>query len=278
MSWPPASPDRVRNLIVIPARWGSTRLPGKPLADLAGKTLLQRAAAIGAIAASRRPETGMVVATDDDRVADHARALGHAVVVTGADVANGTARALAAARAMAEPPAFIVNLQGDNPFTPPATLLAMIDALAAGASVATPVVSLDWADLDRLRQHKVRSPFSGTTCVRDAAGRALWFSKQILPAIRDEADERARTVSSPVFRHVGLYGYTLAALEAFCAASPSPYERLEGLEQLRFFALGLPIQTIAVGKHPLSMSGIDTADDLAAARRLLALHGEPDWG
>ena len=267
----------MRTLIVIPARWGSTRLPGKPLADLAGKTLLQRAAEVGAMAASRRADTRMVVATDDARIADHARSLGHAVATTAADLANGTARALAAARAAAEPPALVINLQGDNPFTSPATLLAMIDALAAGAAVATPVVALDWEGLDRLRRHKERSPFSGTTCVRDPAGRALWFSKQIIPAIRDEAGERTRSRLSPVFRHVGLYGYTLDALEAFCAAPMSTYERLEGLEQLRFFELGLAVQTVPVATHPLSMSGIDTAADLDAARALLAAHGEPDW-
>lgn len=277
MCWPPAWSDRVRTLIVVPARWGSTRLPGKPLADLAGKTLLQRAAEVGAIAAARRAGVAMVVATDDARIADHARALGHAVVMTDAALANGTARALAAARALAEPPAFVVNLQGDNPFTPPATLLAMIDALAAGAMVATPVVALDWDDLDRLRRQKVASPFSGTSCVRDAAGQALWFSKQVIPAIRDEPAERARSPRSPVFRHIGLYGYTLDALEAFCAAPLSPYERLEGLEQLRFLELGLPVQTVLVATHRLSMSGIDTAADLDAARALLAAHGEPDW-
>lgn len=267
----------MRTLIVIPARWGSTRLPGKPLADLAGKTLLQRTAEVGAIAAARRPGTELVIATDDPRIAEHARALGHAVAMTGAELANGTARALAAARVAAEPPALVVNLQGDSPFTPPATLLAMIDALAAGASVATPVVALDWPDLDRLRRQKLQSPFSGTTCVRDAAGRALWFSKQIIPAIRDEARERTRTTTSPVFRHIGLYGYTLDALERFCAAPVSFHERLEGLEQLRFLELGLAIQTVLVPSHPLSMNGIDTAEDLETARRLLAAHGEPDW-
>ena len=267
----------MRTLIVIPARWGSTRLPGKPLAELAGRTLVQRVAEVAAIAASRRAGTEMIVATDDVRIADHARALGHPVAITGVGVANGTARALAAARAMATPPELVVNLQGDNPFTPPATLLAMIDALAAGATVATPVIPLNWEALDRLRRQKAGSPFSGTTCVRDGTGRALWFSKQIIPAIRDEATERARSSNSPVFRHVGLYGYALAALEAFGAAPVSHYERLEGLEQLRFLELGIAIQTVEVSPHPLSMSGIDTAEDLAAARDLLAQNGEPDW-
>lgn len=267
----------MKTLIVIPARWGSTRLPGKPLADLAGRTLLQRVAAIGAAATAHRADTEMVVATDDARIADHARSLGHAVAMTGREIENGTERALAAARAMAAPPSIVVNLQGDNPFTPPATLLAMIDALVAGAAVATPVVALEWDDLDALRRHKQRSPFSGTTCVRDADGRALWFSKQIIPAIRDEANERCASLTSPIFRHIGLYGYTLDALTAFCAAPVSHYERLEQLEQLRFLELGVAVQTVVVPRHALSMTGIDTADDLDAARALLADHGEPDW-
>ena len=137
--------------------------------------------------------------------------------------------------------------------------------------------SLDWHALDALRRHKEHSPFSGTTCVRDETGRALWFSKQIIPAIRDEAGERARSVRSPVFRHIGLYGYALGALGAFCAAPPSRYEGLEGLEQLGFLELGIAVQTVEVAPHPLAMTGIDTQGDLDAARRLLALHGEPHW-
>ena len=263
---------------MIPARWGSTRLPGKPLADLAGKTLLQRAGEVGAIAAARRSGTEMVIATDDVRVFDHARALGHRAMMTPGDVANGTARALAAADGTMPRPNIVVNLQGDNPFTPPATLLAVMDVLAAGAAVATPVVHLDWADLDRLRRQKIASPFSGTTCVRDGAGRALWFSKQIIPAIRDEAYERTRSPLSPVFRHIGLYGYTLNALGTFCAKPASRHESLEGLEQLRFLELGIPVQTVVVPRHSFSMTGIDTAEDLEAARDLLARRGEPDWG
>lgn len=265
-------------LIVVPARWGSTRLPGKPLADLAGKTLLQRTAEIAANAARRRPGVEMVVATDDARIADHAGSLGYRVAMTAPELANGTARALAAARATTPRPSLVVNLQGDSPFTPPATLLAVVDALTEGAAVATPVVNLGWDDLDALRRHKVRSPFSGTTCVRDDAGRALWFSKHIIPAIRDEASERARAPLSPVFRHIGLYGYTLEALEAFCAGPTSLYERLEGLEQLRFLALGIAVRTVVVARHPLAMTGIDTIDDLDAARALLAANGEPAWG
>ena len=264
-------------LIVIPARWGSTRLPGKPLAVIAGKTLLQRVVEVASVAAAHRPGTRVLIATDDQRVADHGRAIGQEVAMTASDLDSGTARALAAANATVLPAAAVINLQGDAPFTSPLTLLAIIDALAAGAQVATPLVQLDWAALDHLRRHKASSPFSGTTCVRGADGRALWFSKQILPAIRDEAAKRSTSRLSPVFRHVGVYGYTLDALSRFCAAPPSANERIEGLEQLRFLELQVPVQTVVVKPGDWSMSGIDTPEDLALANSMIVERGEPDW-
>jgi 3-deoxy-manno-octulosonate cytidylyltransferase (CMP-KDO synthetase) len=136
-------------------------------------------------------------------------------------------------------------------------------------------VRLDWQALDAMRAHKARSPFSGTSCVRAADGRALWFSKMILPAIRDEADLREQAPFSPVFRHLGLYAYRLDALERFEASSPTPYERLEGLEQLRFLELGMTIQTIEVAPPSHAMSGIDTAEDVALAEDLIRTLGDP---
>lgn len=263
------------DLIVIPARYGSTRLPGKPLIAIAGRTLLSRVVAVAREGARRAGNADVVVATDDARILDHARALGCDAVLTDSAITSGSGRAWAASRDRA--PAIVVNLQGDAPFVDPAMIAALIAALRGSTSaVATPVVQLDWDALDAMRAHKQGSPFSGTTCARDGAGRALWFSKAVLPAMRDEARLRKTSPLSPVFRHIGLYAYRFDALRSFEATPPTPYEQHEGLEQLRFLESGVEIRTVEVAAPRHAMSGIDTPADVAMAERLIAQFGEPE--
>lgn len=247
----------------------------KPLRAIAGVSLLHRTIALARRGIADGIAT-LVVATDDARIADHAAAVGCAAVLTDAAISSGSGRALAAALAMPVPPAVVINLQGDAPFQPAAALPRVIAALSdPAAAVMTPVVRLTWAALDAFRAHKQRTPFSGTTCVRAPDGRAHWFSKAILPAIRDETALRRAGAPCPVWRHVGLYGYRLAALQAFEAAPPSALERLEGLEQLRFFDLGIAIDTIEIPPATFDLSGIDTEADLVRAEAMIALHGDP---
>lgn len=265
------SPD----LIVVPARFGSTRLPGKPLLKIAGRTLLERVTAVAQAAARQAGHCDVVVATDDMRIADHARALGADVALTEEALDSGSARACAAALQRRQRPALVINLQGDAPFVSPSIVAELIDTLRrGGADVATPVYRLDWARLDRLRTHKLTAPFSGTTCVRGPDGRALWFSKTILPAIRDEAKLRAEPFS-PVWQHLGLYGYRMSALEWFASAAQTVYERLEGLEQLRFLESGHIIATVEVDPPEHALSGIDTPADLEQAEAAIARLGDP---
>ena len=129
--------------------------------------------------------------------------------------------------------------------------------------------------LDALREHKVSTPFSGTTCIRGEDGRAIWFSKNILPAIRSEAKLRAAGPLSPVLQHVGLYGYTRKALDRIAALKPSRYEELEGLEQLRFIENGLSVYAVPVAAQDLPSAGIDTPQDVAKAEAALAKLGDP---
>ena len=217
----------------------------------------------------------LVVATDDSEIADHAQSVGCAAAMTDSAIATGSGRALAAALQRPEAPRFIVNLQGDSPFQPQGALRAVLAALQSGAEVATPVIALDWRALDALRDHKLRSPFSGTTCARAPDGRALWFSKTIIPAIRDEQARRATQPLSPVWRHVGLYGYTLDALTRFEATPPTALEQLEGLEQLRLLELGITVTTVAVDPPIFDSSGIDTEADIQRVEALIATHGDP---
>ncbi len=247
----------------------------KPLRMIAGHSLLHRTIALARRATVGLADVQLLVATDDMRIVDHAAEVGVLTVMTDAGISSGSGRALAAIRHLTTSPDIIVNLQGDAPFQPAAALVAVIEALAKGnADVATPVVQLDWPALDALRAHKLIAPFSGTTCARTANGRALWFSKTIMPAIRDEDHRRTESLS-PVWRHIGLYAYRLAALEAFEATPPTDLEQLEGLEQLRLLELGLTIDAVAVAPARFDISGIDTEVDVTRAELLIAMHGDP---
>lgn len=222
--------------------------------------------------AETRPEVDWVVATDDVRIEMACQALELPVVMTDPDLASGSDRALAAADALGGDHDVIVNLQGDAPLTPPDYINAVLSRLItdAAADIATPVVRLPWESLDRLRRNKDTTPFSGTTAIVADTGHALWFSKNIIPAVRKEADLRTNDLLSPVRQHVGLYAYRRAALEQFTRLPPSPYEEIEGLEQLRALEAGMTIACVEVAPAQTSQSGIDTPEDLARVEAELA--------
>lgn len=264
------------DLIVIPARYGSTRLPGKPLLPIAGRMLIERVASIATLAARELGDIEVLVATDDVRIRDAVTALGLDVAMTDPEISSGSGRALAAMREAGRNPDFVVNLQGDAPFTSPAHVVEIVrHARASEADVATPVVQLDWARLDAMRAHKQTTPASGTTCIRGRDGRALWFSKAVLPFMRKETSLREAGPLSPVLQHIGLYCFARAALEAFEANPPSPYEVLEGLEQLRLLELGFRIDAVIVPPATITMSGVDSPADATRAEQLIAQYGDP---
>lgn len=257
--------------IVIPARYGSTRFPGKPLAMIAGKTMLERVADVANAAAG---DADVLVTTEDKRIADHAAQLGLQCIITSDDCATGSDRVLQAIKQSRRHYDFMINLQGDAPFTPPGVIAALIKAWKDNPAldVVTPVHQLSWENLDRLRESKKITPFSGTTVTVDKNGRALWFSKTIIPAIRKE-DRTGKL--SPVLQHIGLYGFKTSTLEAFCALPQGTYEKLEGLEQLRLLENGIPIQTVHVEiESGLIQTGIDSPEDVKRAEELLARHGQ----
>jgi 3-deoxy-manno-octulosonate cytidylyltransferase (CMP-KDO synthetase) len=232
-------------IIVIPARFGSTRLPGKPLADIAGVSLLHRVCKVAQ--AVRWPELEVAVATDDERIVEHANAIGVNAVMTSNDCESGTDRVFDAVNRLQTDAELVINMQGDAPFTPPDVVVQVLDGLASGdADIATPVHRLSWQELDDLRASKLKTPFSGTTAIVNQSGLAVWFSKNIIPAIRKEQSLREQSAFSPVFKHVGLYGYRRKALKTLVAAPVSYYEVLEGLEQLRFLEQGLSVQAVEV--------------------------------
>ncbi len=270
-----------KTLIVIPARFHSQRFPGKPLVSIAGKSMLERVHKIAVTASSGFKNTQVVIATEDHRIVKHAQSFGATAILTPTDCATGSDRALSACHQLKVRPNAIVNLQGDAPLTPPSYIRALLSMLSTLSTphhtetVVTPAVQLSWSALEEFRQFKQHSPFSGTTVVINQAHEALWFSKGIIPAIRHENSLRQSQDLSPIYRHIGLYGYTLKALERFVALPKSHYEQLEGLEQLRLLENGIPLKVVKVepSRYP-NLSGVDTPNDAQVAEQMILTYGE----
>ncbi|MEM1453217.1 MAG: 3-deoxy-manno-octulosonate cytidylyltransferase [Planctomycetota bacterium] len=257
----------MRCAVVIPARYGSTRFPGKPLADVAGRSLIGR---VHDLASAARGVDRVVVATDDERIADHVHAFGGEAVMTPSSCRNGTERVHAAAVELGERPDAVINLQGDAVLTPPWVIEAIVEEMerSPDAPIVTPAARLDAGSLALLREAKAAGEVGGTTVVFDVNGDALYFSKAVLPYERDPEG------GAPTFRHVGLYGYRFDALEQFVATPSSPLERTEGLEQLRALENGVRIRVVEVDYRGRRHLAIDSPDDLVRVERILAEDGE----
>lgn len=236
--------------VVIPARYASSRFPGKPLADLGGRPMIarvcERASASGA--------AGVHVATDDERIAQAVRAAGYAALLTRADHASGTDRIAEAARALGLAAGeIVVNLQGDEPLMDPALVREVAAALERdpGAAMATAC--------HPLREAAERANPNIVKVVLDARRRALYFSRADIPYPREAGGQW--------FRHAGLYAYRVGFLLEFAALEASPLEKTEALEQLRALWHGYSI-AVVVSEHGIP-PGVDTPGDLEAVRRML---------
>lgn len=259
-------------IIIIPARFASSRYPGKPLVALEGATgkkqsLIERSWR----AACSVPEADSVyIATDDTRIADEAERFGAQVVMTDAACANGTERCADALARLNIDPRVVVNLQGDAPLTPAWFVSALIAAVDAGALMATPVLRLTSQTHARFLEDRKDGRVGGTTAVMDANGRALYFSKEVLPYTgkRYSAEDQV-----PAFHHVGVYAYTPAALRAYMAAGPCLLEDLEGLEQLRFLYHGLPVTCVEVDGQGREFWELNNPEDVARIETVLKREG-----
>lgn len=262
----------MKTAIIIPARFSSTRFPGKPLVSLAGKSMLSRVVDVARQSTQKLRNVTLAVATEDARIEAHCAEIGVQCVMTSDACKTGSDRVLEAATHLGGDFDFVVGLQGDAPFTPVEAPQKMIEAFIGDPNreVITPVVRLRWAELDALRESKKATPFSGTTCVVDKNGQALWFSKNILPAIRKEETYR-KNEFSPMLQHIGLYGYRSDILKKFVTLPEGAYEKLEGLEQLRLLENGISIQTVELKVNAgLAQAGIDSPEDVARAEKILA--------
>jgi 3-deoxy-manno-octulosonate cytidylyltransferase (CMP-KDO synthetase) len=253
----------MRVAIIIPARYRSSRFPGKPLAVLrgakgGGKTLLRRCVeAARAVSAADR----IVVATDDERVAEEGTRSGVDVVMTSPACRNGTERVAEAAAALGIGEGVIVNLQGDAPLTPPWFVDALAAAMEADPAVrvATPMLRCDETSLRHFREDRAAGRVGATTVVTARNGDALYFSKEVIPFTGDRPVIDGRV---PVFHHVGLYAYRPAALAAYVAAPQTPLEEIEGLEQLRFLENGWPVRMVEVDARGRPFWEVNNPEDV----------------
>ena len=239
-------------LVVIPARYGSTRFPGKPLAMLRGKPVIQH---VYEQAARARRAGAAVVATDDRRILEAVERFGGQAVITSPTARSGTERAAEAARARSE--SVIVNVQGDEPLVQP----EMIDQLAEYLERhrAVPMASV----MTQLRHGEDAGNPNVVKVVVDADGFALYFSRAPIPFVRQETGDRGQVRH---WKHIGIYGYQRHFLLQFPHLLPTPLEQLEQLEQLRALEHGYRIRLLETAHDTI---GVDTPEDLKRVEQLL---------
>ncbi|MBE1294103.1 MAG: 3-deoxy-manno-octulosonate cytidylyltransferase [Shimia sp.] len=261
-------------LIVIPARYASTRYPGKPLAELKGatgevKSLIRRS---WDAACEVKGVDRVVVATDDDRIKTASEAFGAEVVMTSPDCANGTERCAEAFDVLGGGYEIVVNLQGDAPLTPAWFVEDLVDGLRRDpmAEVATPVLRCDGRALNGFLEDRKAGRVGGTTAVFTKDRHALYFSKEVVPFTdASYADED----ETPVFHHVGVYAYRPSALGAYPRWESGPLEQLEGLEQLRFMEHGRQVLCVEVEARGRQFWELNNPEDVPRIEAMMAQMG-----
>lgn len=237
-----------RVAVVIPSRYGSTRLPGKPLAEIDGRPMIWY---VWDKARRAKIPSRVVVATDDERIASVVRGFGGEAVMTSPDCASGTDRVAEAARGMDEE--ILINLQGDEPLMDPSVVDAVAMPLLTDPGVLMSTAALPGDDPEEFARPSV------VKVVTDAKGDSLYFSRAPIPHYRDAGTGRYR-------KHLGIYGYRREFLFRVAALAPSPLEEAERLEQLRVLQAGYRIRVVDVGHDSV---GVDTPEDLKAVEERL---------
>lgn len=235
---------------VIPARFASTRFPGKPLIDIAGKTMVQR---VYEQVKKSTLITEVVVATDDTRILDHVQSFGGNAVLTSAQHPSGTDRCYEAFQKMGKDFTYIINIQGDEPFIRPEQIDLLAALLTGDAFIATLVKELK--DQESLFNPNV------VKAVVNVKGKALYFSRSPVPHARNTVEGEWLS-RHKYFKHIGMYAYRIDILEELTKLAVSPLEKIEALEQLRWLDNGYEIVTTETKSETI---GIDTPEDLQKA-------------
>jgi 3-deoxy-manno-octulosonate cytidylyltransferase (CMP-KDO synthetase) len=263
----------MNNVIMIPARYASSRYPGKPLVPLKGAGGSAKPLILRSVEAARRVRgvSGVFVVTDDDRIAEVCTREGVGVIMTSPECRNGTERC-AEALPQLHAADLVINFQGDALLTPPGFVEALIARMESDtdALVATPAMRLRSDEARALEAEEAAGRVGGTTVVTDALGRALYFSKRLIPHLPEGT---LGGVMSPVRLHVGVYAYRPEALERYVATPVSELETLEGLEQLRFLVAGVPVAVVDVETPPFALRELNNPEDVAPIEQALAEAG-----
>jgi len=263
----------MNTIILIPARYQSTRYPGKPLVELKGKSGTAKPLIQRSVEAARRVPgvSGVFVTTDDERIADACAAFGVGVVMTSPECRNGTERCAEALSSLHDPD-LVINFQGDALLTPPRFVEALIARMEddRDALVATPAMRLRSDEVRALQAEEAAGRVGGTSVVTDNRGRALYFSKRLIPHLPVGALD---SVMSPVRLHVGVYAYRPEALKRYVGTPVSELETLEGLEQLRFLAAGISVAVVDVETPSFALRELNNPEDVAPIERALAEAG-----
>jgi len=252
-------------VIIVPARYASTRFPGKPLSVFRGqegtaRTLIEHTWRVGMTVPGI---DAVYVATDDRRISDVCEAFGASVVMTSPECRNGTERCAEALGKIAERPDIIINLQGDAPLTPAWFLTDLVAAMKQNPQfdAATPVLLCNAKALERLRKDRQQGRVGGTTAVFDESHRALYFSKEVLPF-----------GSGACFHHVGVYAYRPTALVAYRDWPEGNLERSEGLEQLRFLENGANMLCVEVDAKGREFWEVNNPEDIPLIEEMFGVH------
>lgn len=252
-------------VIIIPARYASTRFPGKPLSLIRGqdgvaRTLIEQTWRAGMAVAG---VDAVYVATEDDRIAEVCASFGASVLMTSQECRNGTERCAEALGKIAERPDIVINLQGDAPLTPTWFLTDLLETMKQNTQfeAATPVLKCNAETLERLLQDRRQGRVGGTTVVFDGMNRALYFSKEVLPF-----------GSGRCFHHVGVYAYRQTALAAYLDWPEGNLERSEGLEQLRFLENGANMLCVEVHAKGREFWEVNNPEDIPLIEKMFGVH------
>jgi 3-deoxy-manno-octulosonate cytidylyltransferase (CMP-KDO synthetase) len=241
---------------IIPARYASTRFPGKPLVDIDGDTMVVR---VVKQAKKCSLLSRVVVATDDIRIFDHVQSFGYEVVMTSPRHTSGTERCLEAFTLLNTPADAVINIQGDEPFVHPLQLEALAKRIAQpDVEIATLAKKIEAADV-LFDPNKVKVIFN-------PEGKAIYFSRWAIP-FQKGRDQKEWLAHHTYYKHLGLYAYKVSALQSICYLPPSTLEEMESLEQLRWLEAG---KAIFVDETNLETPAIDTPDDLANLLRSMS--------
>lgn len=257
----------MKTIIVIPARYNSSRFPGKPLKIIKGYSLLYR---VWCIAKSVKHIDEVYIATDHADIQSHAMSFGAKVIMTNA-CENGTMRVFDAMRKLGKKPDIVFNLQADAVLTPPWVIQALVDTMLANSTIAmtTPATQITRDQYASMHENKLKGEVGGTLVVCDKNGNALYFSKNMIPYLRD-----TKMKNPPLYRHIGLYAYRYTTLEKYTTLAPTPLEILEGLEQLRLLENGVTIRVVIVDYKGRTHGSVDCVDDIERVESIIDREGE----